>query len=345
MSTTMRAARFHEHGAPEVLRVEELAQPEPGAGEVRIAVRAAGLNHLDLWVRRGLPIGTRLPHIGGSDIAGVVDALGAGVSDDWTGARVVVNPSLWCGRCAACGSGEHPLCPDYRIIGEHTAGGFAEYVVVPREKIYRIPESLSFEDAAVLPVSYGTAWRALVGRAGLRPGESVLVLGASGGTAVAAVQLAVHAGADVYGVTSGPENVRRVRELGARRVYDRLEGDWSRGVYEDTAREGVDVVVENVGEATWNGSVRALARGGRLVTYGATTGHRAGLDLRLLFWKQLRIIGSTMAARREFEAMLRVMGSGVVRPVIDRVFPLDEIAAAHERLESGAAFGSIVLTP
>ena len=345
MPSTMRAARFHEHGGPEVLRLDELPQPDPAPGEARVAVRAAGLNHLDLWVRRGLPIDTTLPHTGGSDITGVVDAVGAEVRDDWVGERVVVNPSLWCGRCAACGRGEHPLCRKYRIIGEHTDGGFAEYVVVPAEKLYRIPESLSFEEASVLPVSYGTAWRALSGRAGVRAGESVLVLGASGGTAIAALQLAAHAGAEVYAVTSGPENVRRVRELGARRVYDRLEEDWSRLVYEDTDREGVDVVVENVGEATWDKSIRALARGGRLVTYGATTGHRAGLDLRLLFWKQLHIIGSTMAARREFEEMLRMMGSGAVRPVIDRVLPLEEIAAAHERLESGEAFGSIVLTP
>jgi NADPH:quinone reductase-like Zn-dependent oxidoreductase len=332
----MRAAIFHEHGGPEQLRIEEVPRPTPGPGEVLVEVRAAALNHLDLWVRRGLPIETTMPHIGGSDIAGVVAE---------TGERVVVNPSLSCGRCRYCVAGETSLCPEYRIIGEHTDGGFAEFVAVPAENVHPIPDTLSFEAAAALPVSYQTAWRAVVSRGRVRAGEEVLVLGASGGTAIAAVQVAKLCGARVYAVTSGAENVARLRELGADVVYDRTEVDFSKEVYRDTGKRGVDVVVENVGEATWKGSVRALAKGGRLVTYGATTGPRAEVDLRVLFWKQVEIIGTTMASRAEFAEMLRVVFRGDLHPVIDRVLPLERAREAHERLEEGGQFGKIVLVP
>ncbi|HEX2188590.1 MAG TPA: zinc-binding dehydrogenase [Longimicrobiaceae bacterium] len=341
----MRAAIFHEHGGPEVVRIEEIPRPEPGPGEVRVRVRAAAMNHLDLWVRRGLPIDTTMPHVGGSDVAGVVDALGPGAEGVAPGERVVVNPSLSCGRCEWCAAGEVPLCPEYRILGEHTDGGFTEYVAVPAANVYRIPDELSFEAAAALPVSYMTAWRAVVGRARVRPGEDVLVLGASGGTAAASVQVAKLCGARVFAVTSGARNVARVRELGADVVYDREQTDFSRQVFQDTGRRGVDVVVENVGEATWKGSVRALARGGRLVCYGATTGPRAEIDLRVLFWKQLEVIGSTMASRPEFEAMLRAAFRGDLVPVVDSVLPLERAREAHERLEAGGQFGKIVLVP
>lgn len=342
---SMRAAIFHEHGGPEVVHIEEVPRPEPGAGEVRLRVRAAAMNHLDLWVRRGIGIETTMPHIGGTDIAGEVDALGEGVEAIEPGARVVVNPSLWCGRCEACIRGEHSLCARYRILGEHTDGGFAEYVVVPAANVYRLPDSVSFETAAALPISYQTAWRALVSRAALRPGEDVLVIGASGGTAIAAVQLAKYMGARVFAVTAGTANVERLRALGADVVYDREAVDFSRELWRDTAKRGVDVVVENVGEPTWEGSLRSLTRGGRLVTYGATAGPRPTIDLRLIFWKQLQIIGTTMASRAEFEAMLRVALRGELRPVIDRVLPLDAAAEAHARLEAGEHFGKIVLVP
>lgn len=341
----MRAAIFHETGGPEKVVVEEVPTPRPGPGEVLVQVRAAALNHLDLWIRRGLPIDTTMPHVGGSDIAGVVAELGAGAAGAAVGDRVVVNPTLSCGHCEWCAAGEVPLCPEFRIIGEHTDGGFAEYVAVPAASVYRIPDGMSFETAAALPVSYQTAWRALVGRARVRPGEDVLVLGASGGTAIAAVQIAKLMGARVFAVTRGAENVERVRALGADVVYDRDHVDFSAGVYRDTGKRGVDVVVENVGEATWKGSVRALARAGRLVTYGATTGHRAELDLRVVFWRQIQVMGSTMASRSEFEEMLRVAFRGELRPVIDSVLPLDRAREAHERLEAGGQFGKIVLVP
>jgi NADPH:quinone reductase-like Zn-dependent oxidoreductase len=341
----MRAARFHENGGPEVVRIEEVPRPSAGPGEVLVRVRAAALNHLDLWVRRGIPIETTMPHVGGSDVAGTVEELGEGVARVAVGERVVVNPSLSCGHCEWCAAGEVPLCPEYRILGEHTDGGFTEYVAVPAANVYRLPDHLSFEAAAALPISYMTAWRAVVGRGRVRPGEDVLVLGASGGTASAAVQIARLAGARVFAVTSGAENVARVRELGADVVYDRDRVDFSREVFKDTGRRGVDVVVENVGEATWKGSVRALARGGRLVCYGATTGPRGDIDLRVLFWKQVEIIGTTMASRPEFEAMLRAVFRGDLAPVVDSVMPLDRAREAHERLEAGGQFGKIVLVP
>jgi NADPH:quinone reductase-like Zn-dependent oxidoreductase len=341
----MLAARFHEFGGPEVVRVEEVERPVPGPGEVLVEVRAAAMNHLDLWVRRGLPIETTMPHIGGSDVAGVVAEVGPGVDRFRGGEPVVVNPSLWCGRCRECARGQESMCARFRILGEHTDGGFAELVAVPAANAYPIPAGLGFEQAAALPVSYQTAWRALVSRAALRPGEEVLVLGASGGTAIAAVQLAKLAGARVYAVTRGAEKVERVRALGADVVYDRDEVEFSREVFRDTGKRGVDVVVENVGEATWQGSLRSLARGGRLVTYGATAGHRGETDIRLLFWKQLQIIGTTMASRAEFEEMLRAVEQAGIVPVVDRVMPLAEARAAHERLEAGEQFGKLVLVP
>jgi NADPH:quinone reductase-like Zn-dependent oxidoreductase len=341
----MRAAIFHENGGPEVVRVEEVPDPSPGPGELLVRVAACGLNHLDLWVRRGLPIETTMPHVGGSDVAGTVEAVGDGVREFSGGERVVVNPSLWCGTCPECLRGEHPLCHSFRILGEHTDGGFAELVTVPARNTHRLPDDYSFEHAAALPVSYQTAWRALVSRARVRPGEDVLVIGASGGTAAAAVQIARFAGARVFAVTSGAENAARVRELGADFVYDRLEVDFSRVLHADTRKRGVDVVVENVGAATWAGSVRALARGGRLVTYGATAGPLVETDVRLLFWKQLSLIGTTMANAAEFRAMLDVAFRGAFVPPIDSVLPLDRARTAHERLEAGGQFGKIVLVP
>lgn len=341
----MRAAIFHENGGPEVVRVERVPAPRPGPGEVRVEVRAAAMNHLDLWVRRGIPIDTTMPHVGGSDVAGVIAEAGEGVDAGRVGERVVINPGLWCGRCRECARGEHSLCPHFRLLGEHTDGGFAESVVCPADHAYRIPDEMPFEHAAALPVSYQTAWRALVTRARLRPGDDVLVIGASGGTAIAAVQIAALMGARVFAVTSGAENVARVRALGAHVVYDRATTDWAREVVGDTDRRGVDVVVENVGAATWSGSLRALAKGGRIVTYGATQGPKVELDLRAVFWKQTEVIGTTMASRSEFEAMLRVAFQGRLRPVIDRVMPLDRAREAHERLEAGGQFGKIVLVP
>lgn len=341
----MRAARFHRFGGPELLRIDEIPSPELRPGHVRVQVRAAAMNHLDLWIRRGLPIDTTMPHIGGSDIAGLV-MESAPDAEDWVpGTPVVINPILFCGRCEFCLQGEESLCRDFRILGEHTDGGFADEVVVPAYTLHQLPEDFPFELAAALPVSYQTAWRALIHRAELRPGEDVLVLGASGGTGMAAVQVARLTGARVFAVTSGEEEARRLRELGAHRVYDRSRVDFSREVWRDTDKRGVDLVVESVGEKVWHSCIRALRPGGRLVTFGATTGAQGVTDLRLLFWRQLRLIGSTMASRSEFREMLAVALRGELTPVIDRTYPLTEIRAAHERLEGGEQFGKIVILP
>ncbi|HEX7052041.1 MAG TPA: zinc-binding dehydrogenase [Longimicrobiales bacterium] len=359
---TMKAAIFHENGGPEVLRVEEVERPVPGPGEVLVQVKAAALNHLDLWVRRGLPVEVPMPHIGGSDIAGVVAEVGpavdgagvagvagaAGGSDAAggieIGARVVVDASLGCGRCEWCLRGEPSLCPDFRVLGEHTQGGFAEYVVVPAANLYPIPEDVPFERAAAAPLVFATAWRGLISRARLRAGEDVLITGASGGVSTAAVQIAKLAGARVFAVTTA-ENVERVRELGADVVYDRGAVDYSREVWRDTGKRGVDVILDSVGEAVWRQNLRALAPDGRLVVYGATTGPKVETDLRPLFWKQTRIIGTTMSNPHEFREVMKLVFRGALDPVVDVVWPLERIREAHERLERGEQFGKVVLTP
>lgn len=341
----MKAAIFSEHGGPEVIRIAEVETPHPGPGEVRVEVRASSLNHLDLWVRRGLPVGTSMPHIGGADIAGVVEAAGAGVEAIAVGARVVVDPSLACGRCEWCRRGEQSLCAEYRIIGEHTQGGFAQYAVVPAANLLPLPDSVAFEDAAAAALVFLTAWRGLVTRGGLRAGEDVLITGASGGVGTAAVQIARLAGARVFAVTSGEEKARRLRELGADVVYDRGEVDYSREVWRDTGKRGVDVIFDSVGRAAWEGNLRALARGGRLVVYGATTGADAVTNVRLVFWKQISIIGTSMSTRHEFETVMGLVFAGRLQPVLDLVLPLDRAREAHELLEGGGAFGKIVLVP
>jgi NADPH:quinone reductase-like Zn-dependent oxidoreductase len=340
----MRAAIFAEHGGPEVVTVEEVDAPEPGPGEVRLKVAASGMNHLDLWVRRGLPIETTMPHIGGSDVAGTVDRLGAGVGGWSEGDRVVVNPSLSCGECEWCQGGEESLCTRFRILGEHTQGGFAEYVVAPASNLYRIPDDVDFETAAAAPLVFATAWRGLVTRGRAREGDTVVVTAASGGVGTAAVQIAKALGAEVHAVTSSPW-VDRVRELGADHVYDRTEEDYGRAIWTATGKRGADVILDSVGEAAFKAHVRALAPMGRLVVYGATTGPQGAVDLRLLFWRQAAILGTTMSTRAEFDAVMARVFGGDLTPVVDVAWPLDRAREAHERLEAGEAFGSIVLVP
>lgn len=342
----MKAAYFEAHGGPEVLQVGDLPDPSTGDGEVRVAVRAAALNHLDLWTRRGLPgLELEMPHVGGSDIAGVVDTVGPGVAGWAAGDPVVVNPGLSCGACEWCERDETPLCPTYRILGEHVSGGMGDFVVVPARNLLRIPDGFPFEKAAAAALVYQTAWRALVTRAGLAKGETVLVTGASGGVSTAGIQIAKHLGARVMAVTSGPENVARVEGLGADLVIDRLEEDFSRRVWHETGKRGVDVVLDSVGEAMWEGCLRSLASAGRLVTYGATTGPKASFDIRRLFWKQQTIMGSTMAGRGDFETVMGLVFEGALDPVVDEVWPLERAREAHERLEAGGVFGKLVLTP
>ena len=324
----------------------EAPEPVAASGTVVVSVRAAALNHLDLWVRRGIPgLALDLPHIGGSDVAGVIDEIGPGVEGWAEGDRVVLNPSLWCGQCEWCERGEHPLCVDFKILGEHVAGGTAERVRAAATNLFRIPDSLDFRTAAAAPLVYQTAWRALKTRGALREGESVLVTGASGGVSTAAIQIARLLGAEVLAVTSGPENVEKVRDLGAAAVFDRLEGDFVAGVKEHTGGRGVDVVLDSVGEATWPQCLRCLSRLGRLVTYGATTGPHGAVEIRHTFWKQVSVVGSTMGSKSEFEAVMRHIAAGDLAPVVGQVMPLASIREAHEALESGRVFGKLVLEP
>jgi NADPH:quinone reductase-like Zn-dependent oxidoreductase len=344
----MRAAVFHEHGGPEVVRVEERPTPEPGPGEVRLAVKASAMNHLDLWVRRGLPIETTMPHIGGSDMAGVVDAVGPGVDEAAVGARVTVDPSLdygfYDGEPRGPAFGDPPL----RLIGEHTDGGFAEYAVVPAANLLQLPDEVSYQTAAAAGLVAVTAWRGLLVRGGLRAGETVLVTGASGGVGSMAVQVAARAGAVVHALTSGAANVARVEALGAHQVWDRTEGegdDWAKRLRAATGGRGVDVVLDSVGEALWGSLLRLLAVRGRLVSYGATTGTGGAVDLRHLFWKQLSVLGSTMGTPAEYRAAMRAVFRRDLHPVIHQVLPLAEARRAHGLLESGDVFGKLVLVP
>ncbi|MGD8362139.1 MAG: zinc-binding dehydrogenase [Gemmatimonadota bacterium] len=341
----MRAAVFSDFGGPDVVHLEDLDIPEPGPGEVRVAVKAAAMNHLDLWIRRGLPLKITMPHIGGSDIAGIVDDVGPGVEPIAPGTRVVVDPSLDYSWYDGVRRGSHLPSPEFRIVGEHTQGGFAEYCVVPAGNLVELPEGVPFAPAAAASLVSVTAWRGLMTRGRLRAGERILVTGASGGVSTMAIQVARLAGAQVYAVTSGAENVEKVRALGADAVYDREAQDWGKEVFRDTGKEGVDLVFDSVGEAVWPHCLRALKVGGRLVTYGATTGAGGETEIRLVFWKQLSILGSTMGNPREYRTVMDLVFQGKLKPVIHATLPLEEARRGHEILEAGEAFGKVVLVP
>ena len=340
----MKAIYFEKHGGNEVLQYGDRPTPEPGPGEVRVAVRAAALNRLDVFVRNGIP-GVPLPQIPGADASGVLDQLGEGVTGLTPGDRVLVQPGLFCGVCESCMAGEQSICATYRILGEHVAGTFAESVVVPARNVFPIPARLSFEEAAAFPLAYQTAWRMVVGRAAVRAGETVLIHGAGGGVAGAVLEIALLCGARVIATTSGSEKAARLRDAGAELVIDYAKEDVGQAVRAHTARRGADVVVDTVGEATWMTSLKAAARGGRIVTCGATSGPNPKEEIRLIFWKQLSILGSTMANDHEFRALYATVASGRIRPRVDRVFPLSRAADAYRFLEEGAQYGKIVLVP
>lgn len=342
----MKAAMFEAHGGLEEIEIGDVPAPVAGEGEVLVEVRAAALNHLDLWVLGGIPgIELEMPHIGGSDIAGVVSDLGPGVEGWAPGARVVVNPGVSCMDCEFCRAGEHPVCRSFGIIGEHMRGGFAELVAVPARNLFAIPDELPWATAAAAPLVYQTAWRALMTRARLRAGETVLVTGASGGVSTAGIQIAKRAGASVYAVTSGPENVARVRGLGADVVIDRLEEDFSKRVWAETGKRGVDVILDSVGEAMWDGCLRSLAPLGRMVVYGRTTGSKGSISIPHLFWKQYAVMGSTMAGVADFEKVMGLVAAGELDPVVHDVLPLERARDAYRLLAEGGVFGKLVLTP
>jgi NADPH:quinone reductase-like Zn-dependent oxidoreductase len=341
----LKAILFHQHGGPEVLQLADLPTPEPGAGEVLVQLRAAALNRLDIWVRRGWPgIKLALPHIPGADGAGVVSAVGDGVNRFQPDDRVVINPTLSCGECEFCIAGQDNLCRSWKLLGEHVRGTYAEFIVLPQANLLPLPEGFDPRAAAAAALVFVTAWHSLIVRGGLRAGESVLVVGASGGVNTASIQIARLAGARVFVVGSTPEKLALAESLGADVLIDRSRTpDWSRAVYEATERRGVDVVVDNVGAGTMPLSLRAARKGGRILTVGNTGGPTFEIDNRYMFGKHLALIGSTMGPRADFARVMSLVFEGRLRPILDRTYPLREARAAQERLESGEQLGKITL--
>ena len=339
----MKAVRFHQHGGPEVLCYEDAPDPDLAPGEVLVRVRACALNHLDLWGRAGLRnVRIPMPHITGSDVAGeVVSSAAADVS---AGRRVMLQPGVSCGRCTACLSGNDNECARYEVLGYvNHPGGYAEYVKVPVQNLISIPDEIDFVHAAAFPLTFLTAWHMLMTRAKLKRGEDVLVLAAGSGVGQAAIQIAFLHGARVFATAGTEDKLERARALGAFEVIHHHRQDIAEEIKRLTNRRGVDVVIEHVGEATWAKSVRSLARGGRLVTCGATTGAEGALNLSALFSKQLSVLGSYMGTKGELMRAARFFFAGQLKPVIDRTFPLADAAAAHRRMEESGQFGKIVL--
>jgi len=341
----MKALAFNEFGGPEKLRLQDVPDPKAAPGEVVVRVRACALNHLDIFVREGIPaLKTPLPFWTGCDIAGDVAEVGPDVTGLRVGDRVCVNPNLTCGRCEFCIQGEDSLCVRYGIVGEHLPGGLAELVAVSAENVLPLPAHVSYEHAASFILTNMTAWRMVVTQARVRPGEDVLILGVGGGVSSTAVQIAKLCGARVLVTSSSDAKLERARQLGADVSINYAKEDWESAVYEKTAKRGVDVVLENVGAQTWKQSLRSLRKGGRLVTCGATTGPIVETDIRIVFWKQIHIIGSTMANRREFNDVMRLFFAGRLKAIVDEIVPLKDGAAAQRRLAEGRQFGKIVLT-
>ncbi len=341
----MKAIRIHEHGGVDRLAFEEIPSRPVRGDEARVRIRAAGVNHLDLWVRRGIP-GVRfpLPITPGSDAAGEVAEVGTALARFAPGDQVAVAPAVSCGLCEECLSGRDNLCRDYGILGEQRDGTCAEEIVVPGRNLIPIPAALSFDQAAAIPLVFLTAWQMVVDRASVQPGETVLVLGAGSGVGTAAIQIARLHGARVIAVSGSASKLEKARELGAEEGIDLSRSNLREEVRRMTGRRGAEVVIEHVGKATWEQSVACLARGGRLVTCGATTGADVPLNLRQVFFKNLSILGSTMGRRSRLFTIFRHVEAGRLRPVVDRVLPLDRVSEAHRLLEERGVFGKIVLT-
>ncbi|MGD1021540.1 MAG: zinc-binding dehydrogenase [Candidatus Sulfotelmatobacter sp.] len=339
----MKAVRIHQFGGPEVLTYEDIPEPQLRKDQVMVRVRACSLNHLDVWVRKGLP-GVKLPHILGSDIAGDVVEIGDYVTGFKVGQRVLVAPMHFCGHCKKCLEGLQNQCRIFTVLGNAVDGGNCEFFAAPAANVIPIPESLDFIQAASVPLVFVTAWHMLVGRAGMRPGQTVLVLGASSGVGIAAIQIAKLFHCRVITTAGDEAKLAKGHELGADYGINHYKQKISEEVRKITNKEGVDIVLEHVGAATWDESVKSLKSGGTLVTCGATTGPNVAIDLRHLFARQLSLLGSYMGTMGEMHAVLRHVFAGQLKPVVDRVFPLSEIRAAHEYLEKSLMFGKVVLS-
>jgi NADPH:quinone reductase-like Zn-dependent oxidoreductase len=342
----MKAVLFHSHGGPEVLGYEDAPDPRPGTGEVLIEVRATSINHVDLFLRRGMPgVKIPLPKIAGSDAAGTIREIGPGVTGLKIGDRVTINPSISCGRCEFCAAGFGSQCSSFTMVGEHVDGAYAELLRVPAHIVLPIPPSMSFEDAAAAPLVFVTAWSMLIGKGKLQPGEDVLILGAGAGVGTAAIQIAKLAGCRVIATASSDDKLEKARNIGADILINYKNEEFDKRVRDITARRGVDVVVDYIGNDTWVRSLRSARKGGRILTCGATTGFAPQTDLRHIFYRQLQILGSTMGSHREFLDVMKCVFRGQLKPVIDQVLPLAEARRGHERIESRQVFGKIVLTP
>jgi NADPH:quinone reductase-like Zn-dependent oxidoreductase len=340
----MKAIVFERHGGPEVLKFTEAPDPVIRAGEVLVRVKACALNHLDLWVRQGIPgVAFPLPHIPGSDISGEIAQIGADVTTVRVGQKVVLAPGVSCGKCNACISGQDNRCRQFTNLGYMIDGGCAEFVRAPEVNCIPYPENLTFEEAASIPLVFQTAWHMLIARAELQPGEDILVLGAGSGVGSAAIQIAKFFGARVIATAGSDEKLQKAKELGADLLINHKTQKIREEVRRITNKRGVDVVFEHVGTATWDESIASLAPSGRLVTCGATTGYDAKIDLRFLFSRQLSLLGSYMGTKPELLTVMKLVAAGRLKPVVDRIFPLAEAAAAHAYLESSAQFGKVVL--
>lgn len=341
----MKAIVFHEHGDPSVLHYTEVNEPHLRHNEVLVRVHACALNHLDLWVRRGIPsIPIPLPHIPGSDIAGEIAHIGPEVHTVHIGQKVLLAPGVTCGKCPACLAGRDNLCRDFTNLGYMIDGGCAEYVRCPDVNCMPYPENLDWVHAAAVPLVFLTAWHMLVNRAQLRPGDTALIIGAGSGVGSAAIQIAKYFGAFVISTAGTDEKLAKAKEIGADEVIHHHIMPIAKEVRRLTNNRGVDVVFEHVGSATWQESVKSLALGGRLVTCGCTTGYDAKIDLRFLFTRQLSILGSYMGSKDELRTVLRLVALGRLKPVVDKVWPLHDCTHAHTYLEHGKQFGKVVLT-
>ncbi|MGD8944757.1 MAG: zinc-binding dehydrogenase [Desulfobacterales bacterium] len=342
----MKALYFEEHGELEVIQYGDVPEPQAGPGQVKVRVRATALNYLDIWVRRGWPgLKLEMPHWCGADVAGEVAELGDGVTEWHVGQRVVGDPGINLFEDEFTARGEDCLSPGYHVLGEHQRGGAAEYAVLPAKGLAAMPDDVDYPEAAAPLLVTLTAWRMLIHRAGLRAGESVLVVGSGGGVNSMSIQLAKLAGAFVYAVAGNDRKAQLAKELGADVVLDRSQVNWGKEIYKLTEKRGVDVVVDNVGKATLTTSMQALARGGRVVIVGNTSGPQSEIDIRYIFGKQISLIGSTMGSHQDFKDVVGMLWAGKVKPVIDSVMPLSEGRAAYEKMERGELLGKVVLTP
>lgn len=340
----MKAVRIHQFGGPEVLMYEDIPDPTLRKDQVMVRVRACSLNHLDIWVRKGLP-GVKLPHILGSDVAGEIVEIGEYVSGFKAGQRVVLSPMHYCGHCGKCAAGLQNQCREFTVLGNAVDGGNCELIAATAANVIPIPDSLDFNQAASVPLVFVTAWHMLVGRAGVRAGQTVLVLGANSGVGIAAIQIAKMFHCRVITTAGDEAKMAKARELGADFVIDHYKQKISDEVRKITSKEGVDIVIEHVGAATWDESLKSLKSSGTLVTCGATTGPNVSIDLRHLFARQLSLLGSYMGTMGELHEVLKHVFAGRLKPVLDRTFPLSEIRAAHEYLEKSRMFGKIVVNP